>query len=90
MSERVWIIWTKRGTIYGMKTTVEIDIPLLKKAKAALGSSTIKDTVNGSLREVVRRAGLEALADALGTIPIDLTVEQLRARRKKRAPHGSR
>ena len=73
-----------------MKTTLEIDPALLKQAKEALGTATIKDTVNASLGAVVRRQKLQALADSLGHVPINLTLEQLRLQRKKRSPHVSR
>jgi Arc/MetJ family transcription regulator len=38
----------------GRRTLVEIDPDLLDAAKAALGTTTIKDTVDRALREVVR------------------------------------
>lgn len=44
------------------KTTVEIDTDELRKAEAVLGTSGIKQTVNGALKEVNRRAALEAAA----------------------------
>jgi Arc/MetJ family transcription regulator len=44
------------------KTTVEIDIEALRRAEAALGTSSIKDTVNGALRDVGRRAALARAA----------------------------
>ncbi len=40
------------------KTTVEIDTDELGKAEAVLGTSGIKATVNGALKEVNRRAAL--------------------------------
>ena len=73
-----------------MKTTIEIDRGLLKKAQKALKTDTIKDTIDTSLRSVVREQQLRALADALGTIPLDVTVEQLRHQRAKRTPRASR
>jgi len=73
-----------------MKTTLEIDPELLKQAKKALGTATIKDTVNESLGAVVRRQKLRALGDSLGRIPLDLTAERLLDQRKKRIPHVSR
>lgn len=45
------------------KTTVEIDVDELSKAEAVLGTRGIKDTVNGALREVNRRAALAEAAD---------------------------
>lgn len=73
-----------------MKTTIEIDRHLLRQAQKALGTDTIKGTVEASLRTVVRQGQLQKLADALGTIPLDLTPEQLRQQRRKRTPHVSR
>ena len=73
-----------------MKTTVEIDATLLKEAQEALGTTTIKGTVDASLKAIVRQRQLQALADALGTIPLELTTEQLRRQRRKRALHVSR
>ena len=44
------------------KTTVEIDVDELARAEAVLGTSGIKDTVNGALREINRRDALEKAA----------------------------
>ena len=68
-----------------MKTTVEIDAALLKEAQQALGTTTIKGTVDASLRLAVRQRQLQALADALGTI-----AERLRRQRRKRPAHAAR
>ena len=73
-----------------MKTTIEIDRGLLRKAQKALKTDTIKDTIDTSLKSVVREQQLRALADALGTIPLDVSVEQLRRQRAKRTPRASR
>ena len=67
-----------------MKTTIEIDRGLLKKAQKALKTDTIKDTIDASLKSVVRGRQLHALAEALGTIPLDVTVDQLRRQRARR------
>ena len=56
-----------------MKTTIELDQNLLRQAQKALGTDTIKGTVEASLRTVIQRGQLQQLADALGTIPLDLT-----------------
>lgn len=73
-----------------MKTTIEIDPKLLKEAQKALGTSTIRGTVDASLKAIVRQRQLQALADALGTIPLDLTTKQLRRQRAKRSAYASR
>ncbi len=73
-----------------MKTTIEIDRHLLRQAQKALGTDSIKGTVEASLRTVIRQDQLQKLTDALGTIPLDLTSEQFRQQRRKRTPHASR
>lgn len=45
------------------KTTVEIDWDQLERARAALHTEGIKETVNAALREAGRRAALEQAAD---------------------------
>lgn len=37
------------------KTLIDVDRELLALAQQILGTATLKDTVNGALREVVRR-----------------------------------
>lgn len=73
-----------------MKTTIEIDQQLLRQAQKSLGTDTIKGTVEASLRSVVHQAKLQKLADALGTIPLDLTIDHLKQQRRKRTFHVSR
>ena len=73
-----------------MKTTIELDQNLLRQTQKALGTDTIKGTVEASLRSVIQRGQLQQLADALGTIPLDLTPDRLRRQRHKRTPHVSR
>ena len=85
---RVW--WQYPSTVDIMKTTIEIDAALLRQAQKALGTTTIKGTVDASLKAIVRQRQLQVLADALGTIPLELTTEQLRRQRRKRILHASR
>ena len=73
-----------------MKTTIDIDQDLLRKAKKALGTDSIKGTVERSLRTVIEHRQLQNLADALGTIPLDLTTDRLRQQRRKRMIGESR
>lgn len=73
-----------------MKTTIDLDLDLLRKAKQALGTDSIKGTVERSLRTVIEHRQLQNLADALGTIPLDLTTDRLRQQRRKRTSHVSR
>ena len=72
-----------------MKTTLDVDEVLVAKAKEILGTRTLKDTVEHSLRAVVRQKALEGLADAAGTVALDLTVEKLRRQRRKRTSRAS-
>ncbi len=73
-----------------MKTTLDIDENLLRQAKEALNVSTIKETVHASLEAVVRQRKLRALADAFGSVAFDMSVEDLRAQRRKGGRHAPR
>jgi Arc/MetJ family transcription regulator len=73
-----------------MKTTIDIDQDLLRQAQKALGTDSIKGTVERSLRTVVEHRQLQNFADALGTIRLELTTDQLRRQRRKRTPHVPR
>ena len=73
-----------------MKTTLDVDEVLLNEARVILGTRTLKDTVEQSLRAVVRQQALERLADAAGAMELDLTVQKLRQQRRRRTPRVSR
>ena len=73
-----------------MKTTIDIDPELLREAQKALGTTTIRGTVDASLRASIRQRQLQALANALGTIPLELTPERVRRQRRKRTGHVPR
>lgn len=49
-----------------MKTTIDIDQNLLRAAQKALGTDSIKGTVERSLRTVIQHNRLQSFADALG------------------------
>jgi Arc/MetJ family transcription regulator len=55
------ILWTMT------KHLVDLDDDLLAEARAELGTSTIKDTVNEALRRSSEKR-LEQIADSLGTL----------------------
>jgi Arc/MetJ family transcription regulator len=57
------------------KTTVEIDTEALSAAERALGTRSIKDTVNGALREVARREALDQAALYVGSGKLHLPDE---------------
>lgn len=73
-----------------LKTTVEMDERLLDKARRILGKETIKDTVEESLRRVVRQQALQDLVDSFGKVDLDLTAEKLKRMRRKRIRSASR
>jgi hypothetical protein len=72
-----------------MKTTLEIDLALLNKAKAILGTPTIRETVEKSLQVVLRQKALIELAELGGTIEM-ISPEELRKRRRARLPRELR
>jgi Arc/MetJ family transcription regulator len=72
-----------------MKTTLEIDEALLNKAKAILGTPTIRETVEKSLQAVLRQKALNELAELGGKIEM-ISVEALRKRRRARLPRELR
>lgn len=47
------------------RTTIDVDVEAYEEARAALGTTGYKDTVNTALREVVRRAGLARAAQRI-------------------------
>ena len=60
-----------------MRRTVVIEDTLLNDARRLLGTTGIRDTVEGALREGIRRYRLEELRKSLGTMKIGLTSEGL-------------
>ncbi len=53
----------EKGEIH--RTTIDIDVNALEEAKARLGTTGYRDTVDAALREVVRIAKLRRLADRI-------------------------
>ena len=59
-----------------MKHLVDVDEALLEQARATLGTSTIKDTVNEALRLAAERkraeldAAMDELAELVRTLPV--------------------
>lgn len=60
-----------------MRRTVVVDDKLLEQAREALGTKTIRETIELGLRQVVRRHRLEELRRSLGTVDLALTPEEL-------------
>ncbi len=66
-----------------MRTTVVIDEALLKKAREALGTETIRETVERALEEAVRVHRRGELLALMRTMELDLTPEELERRRSE-------
>jgi Arc/MetJ family transcription regulator len=67
-----------------MRTTIEIDEDLLRQAAAISGKHTKRAIVEEALREYVRQAELHRLADAMGTLSLDFSLEDLERMRDER------
>jgi Arc/MetJ family transcription regulator len=46
------------------KTSVDIDMAHLEQARAILGTSTIRETIDAAFREVIRVAAVRGLVDS--------------------------
>jgi Arc/MetJ family transcription regulator len=60
-----------------MRHTVFIDDGLLEQARKILGTRGVRDTIEASLREIIRRHRLEQFRHSLGNMELDLTPEEL-------------
>ena len=60
-----------------MRHTVVIDDELLAETTKALGTSTIRETIEAALREALRRRRLEEFRASLGAWDYDVTDEEL-------------
>lgn len=67
------------------RTTIEIDRDAFDEARRELGTRGYRDTVNGALRDVVRRAALRRGAELIRSGDFDVaTPEDLAELRKPR------
>ena len=73
-----------------MKTTVDVDRELADEAAEILGTKSLKDTVNGALREVVNAELRRQLAGRIraGTLPVP-TQEEYDELRRPKLPVGA-
>lgn len=65
------------------RTTLLLDRSLVQAARKALGTSSVTKTVERSLEEIVKRDRREGLRRRLGTVDLDLDLEQLRRLRRQ-------
>lgn len=72
-----YILWLAQDILISVKHLVDVDETLLEQARATLGTSTIKDTVNEALRLAASRkcAELDAAMDELAELVRALPVE---------------
>ncbi len=59
------------------RRTVVIDDKLLDEARQALGTRSIRATIETGLREAIRKQRLEELRQSLGMLDLDLTAKDL-------------
>lgn len=65
------------------RTTVDLDMTELERAKDVLGTRTARETINTALREVNRRARLARAAAIIARGDLDvITPEELKALRQ--------
>jgi Arc/MetJ family transcription regulator len=72
-----YILRLPQDILTGVKHLVDVDETLLERARATLGTSTIKDTVNEALRLAAdrKRAELDAAMDELAELVRALPVQ---------------
>ncbi len=66
-----------------MRTTVDLDETLLREAKELCGGASIKEIVNLSLQEYIRKVRLKSLSEKLGAYDLDLDVHSLKQLRER-------
>jgi len=55
-----------------MRTTLDVDPELLKKAEVLLGERNASKTVNAALAELIKQQNRKKLVDSLGSFDLDL------------------
>ncbi|MEK7813468.1 MAG: type II toxin-antitoxin system VapB family antitoxin [Candidatus Desantisbacteria bacterium] len=65
-----------------MRTTIDLDEKLTKRAMELTHTKTRKEVVNLSLNEIIRNRLLQELADMVGNYEIDLTLDDLEELRR--------
>ena len=72
-----------------MKTSIEIDKKLASEAAEILGATTLRDTVDSALREVIRARLRHEFADALsaGTLMLP-SIEDVHRSKTPKVPVG--
>ncbi len=60
-----------------MRTTLDIDIKLLEEAMRLTRAKSKKETIDVSLKELIRQRRRERLLSRLGRFKLDLTLKKL-------------
>jgi len=71
-----------------MRTTIDLPKDLLAEAQQLTGSATKKETVVTALEEIIKARRRQELIDMLGTVKLNLTMEDIREMRQGREPPG--
>ena len=66
-----------------MRTTLDLPADLVEEARKLLGFKSKTDTVDLSLRELVRRRRIEELKSLAGKIDLDIDLPRSRRRRRR-------
>ena len=65
-----------------MRTTLDIPRELIEEARRILGFKSKTDTVILSLQELIRRRRIEELKDLMGSVELNIDLEESRRRPK--------
>jgi Arc/MetJ family transcription regulator len=65
-----------------MKTLVDIDVALLKKAMTLADTPTKKETIRRALEELIRAQNRQLLKALAGSGAVDMTLSELRRARR--------
>ena len=66
-----------------MRTTLDIPRDLIEEARKILGFKSKTDTVILSLQELIRRRRIEELKDLMGSVELDIDLQESRRRPRK-------
>lgn len=69
--------------MFRMRTTLDIPQELIEEARRILGFKSKTDTVILSLRELIRRRRIEELKDLMGSVELDIDLDESRRRPRK-------
>lgn len=71
--------------MHPMRTTLDIPRELIEEARSILGFKSKTDTVILSLQELIRHRRIEELKSLMGSIELDIDLDDSRRRSRKSA-----